>query len=294
MAENDFADHELFKETAPSPEPAQVDETPEEQPRDDAGRFSSDVEEPADEAESVEASSEDEGEPEEPQADEPESDDDEPKEEKSQRRRSARERISQLTAQRKDAEARAEQAERQFRELQEYLQSQVDPNLEFEDPAKYTQESVRRALAEQRAHDSQVEYQRSQEQRLESTKSMFMERVQDMRDELDPEFEDKFSKVPCSDVAAEFLAESDIGPRVANHLGRNPSMAHHIANLPPAKQLVELARLEGKLMTPPPKRTTKAPPPTKAIQATGPAGGFDPGRSGVDDFKRMIYGKGAN
>lgn len=292
MADNDYEQHELLKPTeAPPPETAQVAEETNTKARDEAGRFvSKESEQPADEAEEVvEASAEDETDTAEPaESDESQ----EEPEERSQRRRSARERISQLTAQRREAEARAEQAERQYRELQEYLQSQIDPNLEFEDPAKFTQESVRRALAEQRAQDSQQELQRSQQQRLESNRQMFMERLEAMRDEL-PDFDQVFNaNTPVSDIAAEFLAESEIGPRVAHHLGKNPSQAHQIANLPPARQLVELARLEAKLMTPPQKRTTKAPKPAKAIQTTGPSGVFDPQRSGVDDFKRMIYGKG--
>lgn len=291
MAENDYANHELFQqsEQAPPPEPAQVTEDAS-QPRDERGRFASEAESEAPEApeQDLEASEADDSEPsEQDESDEPEAED---KEDRSGRRRSARERISQLTAQRREAEARAERAEREVSELREYLQQQVDPNLEFEDPAKWQQETVRRALAEQRAHDTVLDYQRSMEQRMESNRQMFMERLESMRDEL-PDFDQVFTpNTPVSEHAVEFLAESEIGPKIAHHLGKNPSLAARIAALPPAKQGVELARIEAKLMTPPPKRTTQAPKPAKPIAATGPAGTFDPQRSGVEDFKRMIYG----
>lgn len=292
MADNDYMSHELLQpqqSEAPPPEPAQVPEEPK-QARDEAGRFVSEAESEATDApEAVEASDEDETAAQEAESDTPES---EEPEDRSQRRRSARERISQLTAQRREAEARAEQAEREVMELREYLQNQIDPNLEFEDPARFTQETVRRALAEQRANDSQIAYQRSQEARMESNRQMFLERLESMRDEL-PDFDQVFTpQTPVSEHAVEFLAESEIGPKIAHHLGKNPSLAARIAALPPAKQGVELARIEAKLMTPPPKRTTKAPAPAKPIAATGPAGTFDAQRSGVDDFKRMIYGKG--
>ena len=291
MADEDYANHELLRETsveAPPAAPPTVNDN-ETQARDGEGKFArKDQDESAPEApEDLEASTEDEAPAQEAESDEAEQ---EEPEEKSQRRRSARERISQLTAQRREAEARAEQAERQYRELQEYLSTQVDPNLEFEDPARYTQESVRRALDEQRAHDSQLQYHQSQSARLESNRQMFMERLDAMRDEL-PDFDQVFTPhTPVSDVAVEFLAESDIGPRIAHHLGKNPSLASRIAELPPAKQGVELARLEAKLATPVQKRTTTAPKPPRAIQSTGPSGGFDQEKSGVEDFKRLIYG----
>lgn len=293
MADNDYMSHELLQpqqSEAPPPEPAQVTEDQNNRPRDERGRFASEAESEAPDApEAVEASDEDEQPAQEAESDEPES---EEPEDRSQRRRSARERISQLTAQRREAEARAEQAEREVMELREYLQGQIDPNLEFEDPARFTQETVRRALAEQRANDSQIAYQRSQEARMESNRQMFLERLESMREEL-PDFDQVFTpQTPVSEHAVEFLAESEIGPKIAHHLGKNPSLAARIAALPPAKQGVELARIEAKLMTPPPKRTTKAPAPPKPIAATGPAGTFDPQRSGVEDFKRMIYGKG--
>jgi hypothetical protein len=291
MADNDYMNHELLQpqqSEAPPPEPAQVTEDQNDRPRDERGRFASEAESEAPDApEAVEASEEDETTAQEAESDEPES---EEPEERSQRRRSARERISQLTAQKKEAEARAEQAEREVHELREYLQQQVDPNLEFEDPARFQQETVRRALAEQRANDSLIAYQRSQQARLESNQQMFLERLESMRDEL-PDFDAVFTpQTPVSEHAVEFLAESEIGPKIAHHLGKNPSLAARIAALPPAKQGVELARIEAKLMTPPPKRTTKAPAPAKPIAATGPSGTFDPQRSGVEDFKRMIYG----
>jgi len=122
---------------------------------------------------------------------------------------------------------------------------------------------------------------------------MFMERLEDVRDQL-PDFEQVVMNNPNLPIDAEmvsFFAESEVGPQIAHHLGKHPSVAQRIAAMPPAQKGVELARLEAKLATPPPRRTTKAPPPPRAIQANGPAGTFDPARSSVDDFKALIYGK---
>lgn len=282
---DELLDHELLKQPEAPAEAPQVPEATE-QPRDDAGRFVSEESvpsEPADEAEVVEAAESAE------QAEEPESQSDEVDEqERSHRKRSARERFAQLTAQRKEAEARAEYAERQLSEIQEYLRQDVDPNLEFEDPAKFQQETVRRALAEQRAHDNKVEVQRARDQSIQQTRQMFRERIEVMRDELPADFETKFSQVPVSDVGAQILARSEIGPRIANHLGQNPDVAHAIAEMEPWEQGAELRELEIKLRKPPERRTTKAPPPVKPVQATTQVAPAQPERASVDEIARMM------
>lgn len=290
MAEIDYEQHELLK----TPEAAPPAETPNVPARDDQGRFASREESAPESDDNLEAVADDEASENEPaEAAESESEEQETAKEEPKPRRRASDRISQLTAQRREAEARAAQAERDLQELREYLSQQVDPNLEFEDPARFTQETVRRALAEQRAHDSQVGYQRASEQRIEADRAMFMERLEEVRDTM-PDFETVVMNNPNLPIDADmvsFFAESEVGPQIAHHLGKNPSIAHRIAAMPPAQKGIELARLEAKLATPPPKRTTKAPPPPRAIQATGPAGTFDPQRSSVDDFKALIYGK---
>ena len=298
MADNDLSNHELFQSgenappaNAPTVEDneAEVTSTP---TRDPDGKFASNDEEPAqgaDEDETLEAS-----EPvDEDDADTGESDDAESKEEaedKSQRRRTARERISQLTAQKREAEARAEQAERQFRQLQEALGQDIDPNLEFEDPAKYTQDSVKRALSEQKATDAAEQARQAYEAKLKSSVDMFQTRLETMRDEM-PDFDQAFTpQTPISDVAVEFLGDSEVGPKIAYHWGKNPSLAHRIAAMNPVAQGIELARLEAKLSTPPPKRTTKAPKPARPIQQSGSSGTFDVQTASVADLQRRIYG----
>jgi len=294
---DDYQNHELLKDSSePAVEPNVAEKQPE---RDERGRFASrDAESPelANEAEAeaeeeiVEATEDSDESADE--ADKSEPDEQESNEAKQSRKRTAEGRIAQLTAQRREAEARALRAEQEAAELREYLQQQVDPDLEFNDPQKFTQESVRRALADMRLHEANLTRQQAAEEQLNANRQAFMERLETMRDEL-PDFDQVFTpQTPVSDYGVKFLAESDIGPKIAHHLGKNPSLASRIANLPPADQGAEFARLEYQLRTPPPKRTSKAPKPIKPVAAAGSQGVFDPGRSGVDDFKRMIYGKG--
>jgi hypothetical protein len=203
--------------------------------------------------------------------------------------RNVSDRIGQLTAQRNEARAQVELLESRLRA---YQPAEIDPNLEFEDPGKFTRETVKSALNEQRAQDDYQQVQAARQQHLKSSAEMFYERVETMRDEL-PDFDQVFNdRLPITDVAIEFLAESEVGPRIAHHLGKNPPLAQRIANLNPVQQAIELTRLEAKLSAAPAKRTTQAPKPASTIRAAASSGTFDPRTASIDDIARQIYGKG--
>ena len=211
--------------------------------------------------------------------------------ERKERSRNARTRIGELTAQRNEARVRAEMAERRLQELQQGYQ-EPDPNLEFDDPAKFTQQAVRQALDERTAQETLSQQQQARVMEVQASQEMFMARVDDVRDEL-PDFDEVFNEnVPITETAVEFLAESEAGPRIAHHLGKNLSLARRIAAMPPVKQAVELTRLENKLSAPLAKRQTKAPKPAGRISGAGSSGTFDPDSASVDDIaKQLGYGK---
>ncbi len=60
------------------------------------------------------------------------------------------------------------------------------------------------------------------------------------------------------------ILNSDIGPKIAYHLGKNPDEAARIAALAPAKQLLALGALEHVLSQPP--KTTTTPDPIKPVK----------------------------
>lgn len=80
------------------------------------------------------------------------------------------------------------------------------------------------------------------------------------------------------ELVLEIVGQSDIGPKIAAHLGDNPADLARIARLPVVQQAIELGRLESRLAapkakaTPPPKTVTDAPEP--APQARGAGGQF--------------------
>jgi hypothetical protein len=78
-----------------------------------------------------------------------------------------------------------------------------------------------------------------------------------------------------TDVMAESIRTSDIGPEVAYYLGQNPKDADRISRLSPLSQAKEIGKIEVKLASDPPARkTTSAPDPIRPVaarNATNPA-----------------------
>ncbi len=69
---------------------------------------------------------------------------------------------------------------------------------------------------------------------------------------------------------AEVIQESDIGPEVAYHLGKNPHEAARIAALSPVQQAREVTKLEARLIAEPPvKKVTSAPAPLSPVTTKG-------------------------
>ena len=84
-------------------------------------------------------------------------------------------------------------------------------------------------------------------------------------------------KLPITDVMAQSIQASDVGPDVAYYLGANPKEAARISKLAPFLQAKEIGRLEAKVAAEPvTKRTSNAPAPISPVTARGGhSGGFD-------------------
>ena len=93
-------------------------------------------------------------------------------------------------------------------------------------------------------------------------------------------FVDKGGKF--SDAVRELVMESDVGPQLAYHLAKHPSIANKINNLPPLQAAKEIARLEDTLSQTSTK-ATKAPAPLTPVK--GGAGPSTDPRTGPDDME---------
>ena len=75
-------------------------------------------------------------------------------------------------------------------------------------------------------------------------------------------------KLPITNVMAETIQSSDVGPELAYYLGSNPKEAERISRMTPLSQAKEIGKIEAKLVSSPPvKKTTSAPAPISPVTA---------------------------
>ena len=154
-----------------------------------------------------------------------------------------------------------EQAQRQSE--QQTLKAAPTASVDqFESPEAYAE-----ALAYQKAEEliAKREAAKQQSAVLES----YQEREEAARDKYDDFEQVAYNpKLPITNVMAETIQSSDIGPELAYYLGSNPKEADRISRMTPLSQAKEIGRIEAKLAADPPvKRTTSAPAPISPVTA---------------------------
>ena len=134
----------------------------------------------------------------------------------------------------------------------------VPPPEQFETVEAYA-EARAVALVEQR------EQQRQHAEIVES----YHEKEEEARGKYDDFEQVAYNpKLPITDVMAQTIQSSDIGPDVAYYLGSNPKEAARIAKLTPFLQAKEIGRIEAKLAdSPPVKKVSSAPAPFTPVTA---------------------------
>ena len=123
------------------------------------------------------------------------------------------------------------------------------------------------ALALRKAEELLAQRDRQKEQA--EIVEAYSEREEKARDKYD-DFEDVVynPKLRITDVMAETIQYSDLGPDLAYWLGSNPKEAERIARLSPILQAREIGKIEVKLSdNPPVKKTTSAPTPISPVTA---------------------------
>ena len=103
--------------------------------------------------------------------------------------------------------------------------------------------------------------------------SQVLESYHDLEEEARAKYDDFEQvaynpKLPITDVMADTIRSSDVGPELAYYLGTNPKDAERISRLAPLAQAKEIGKIEAKLASDPPmKRTTSAPAPISPVTA---------------------------
>ena len=128
-------------------------------------------------------------------------------------------------------------------------------------------EAYAEALALQKAEEliAKREAAKQQSQVLES----YHEREEEARSKYDDFEQVAYNpKLSITNVMAETIQSSDIGPELAYYLGSNPKDADRISRMTPLGQAKEIGKIEAKLAAEPPvKRTTSAPTPISPVTA---------------------------
>ena len=160
-----------------------------------------------------------------------------------------------------EREQQARQAETQVRQATPKELPSVD---QFESPEAYAD-----ALAYKKAEELLSQRER-QKQQVE-LRNAYADREEQARDKYDDFEQVAYNpNLPITDVMAETIQSSDVGPDVAYYLGANPKEASRISRLSPFLQAKEIGKLEAKLADNlPVKRTTNAPAPITPVTARG-------------------------
>ena len=158
-----------------------------------------------------------------------------------------------------EREQAAQQAEMQARQS---VSREVPSIDNFESTDAYAE-----ALALKKAEELLAQRDRQKEQA--EIVEAYSEREEKARDKYD-DFEDVVynPKLRITDVMAETIQYSDLGPDLAYWLGSNPKEAERIARLSPILQAREIGKIEVRLSdNPPVKKTTSAPTPISPVTA---------------------------
>ncbi len=216
------------------------------------------------------------------------------------RKRTARERVEQAVARQREAErdaeywkAKALQATPQPAE-QAQQQPQGDGRPvrdEFEDDFEYI-EALTDWKAEQAAE--RLAQRNQQRDRERAVRDNFETRKKELFPEGESPGLEAFLRIETLPLSViEIVGDSDIGPKIAEHLGANPAELRRLEAMNVIQQARELTRLEQRLAgpaRPTPKTATDAPDPPP--QARGSGGRFTVAPD-TDDFEAFEkqYGK---
>lgn len=142
--------------------------------------------------------------------------------------------------------------------------AELPPVDAFESPEAYAD-----ALAERKAEEllAKREQAKQQAELIES----YHDKEEEARNKYDDFEQVAYNpKLPITDVMAQTIQASEVGPDVAYYLGTNPKEAERISRLSPLLQAKEIGKIESKLTdNPPVKKTSSAPPPIAPVTATG-------------------------
>lgn len=157
---------------------------------------------------------------------------------------------------------REQQAKLAERQAAQSVPAELPPADQFESPEAYAE-----ALAVRKAEE--LIAQRELQKQRAQIEDAYAEREEEARGKYDDFEQVAYNpQLRVTDVMAETIKASDIGPDLAYWLGSNPKEADRISRLSPLLQAREIGKIEAKLASEPPqKKTTSAPEPIRPVSA---------------------------
>lgn len=206
-----------------------------------------------------------------------------------QHKQSAKERVQQAIARQREAERRAESLAREVETLRERLQKEP-AETDYEDASQLTAARVEHALDKRDAERLSAERDEAAKAAEAAAREVFREHAEEFA-ALHEDFGDVIGRAPISEQTATFVVElGEDGPAVAYWLGKpeNRNEAKRIEALPPRARMTELAKISGRLSSPPPRKISAAPDPINPVKGKNAGGPFDPEKASVADFAKML------
>ena len=223
-------------------------------------------------------------------------------------------RINRLTADYREAQAKAAAAESRARELEAKL-TRPEPSADepraprLEDFRSYeeyeradrafvaekaTREAEKRfkaAEAERTAkaeREAQAKRMKEAAERFNKSAEDVAEHYEDFADVMDDLWRGRIPVIRNNDAVAQYLIEeSDRGPELAYHRANNEKDAERIGKLSPLAQVKELVKLEASLPKPN-APATKAPPPPRSVGGRGGSDTKDPEKMSIDEMRKSL------
>lgn len=179
---------------------------------------------------------------------------------------------------RKTADRRIRTLTAKNHELQRQLEAQATEQQPLTEPKEGDFEDYSDFVAAKATHATEKTLRKNESNNQQQAANFEQqERVANFNDGLDEareKYED-FDEVwnndtPVSQPMADAILESENAGEVAYYLGSHPKEATRISSMrSPMRQAAEIGKIEQKLSTPKPKRTTKAPPPITPLKGGG-------------------------
>lgn len=166
------------------------------------------------------------------------------------------------------------EAKLQAKEQQDAPKPEVEPAREsFETIEDYqralSEFTAKRVIGEFRAKEELTRREleaRTETERRRSTWESHVEKASEKYDDGEDMMSHFMSEITLAPAALEGILESEVGDDIAYHLAKNEAEYDRIRKLSPARQAIEIGKLEVKLQTP--KSAPRAPAPIETVKTS--------------------------